>query len=330
MAACLARASPAKSSPSYNLLVNFASLLEGYVRWDKKYLERERERLGIPAPEGPTRPPPPPTLVLPTFFVAVRNQHRRQCTWSGGRLAASAEQRQKRPPWLCRGLEYQSCLHRATGLHHWLRRSANHRQPPPSSSSSLPSVPFSSSHPPPQPSAALGGLSAKNMNITRALPFEEEEEEDTDFHHSSRLFISFRLMSILGSRWKRVGFVFVGFWLIGLLLRVCSPVCCPIAERNRKEERVVGELVIGGFWKSQSSNVEEVSSWLQQSYWNYLSKCHRMTFTRSSTVIDKLSKQTYWRGECIISTIFFQLLETVNIEFGHTRLSRFLIYFNQW
>ena len=24
--------------PSYNLLVNFASLLEGYVRWDKKYL----------------------------------------------------------------------------------------------------------------------------------------------------------------------------------------------------------------------------------------------------------------------------------------------------
>lgn len=44
MAACLARASPAKSSPSYNLLVNFASLLEGYVRWDKKYLERERER----------------------------------------------------------------------------------------------------------------------------------------------------------------------------------------------------------------------------------------------------------------------------------------------
>lgn len=104
------------------------------------------------------------------------------------------------------------------------------------------------------------------MNITRALPFEEEEEEGTDFHHSSRLFISFRLMSILGSRWKRVGFVFVGFWLIGLLLRVCSPVCCPIAERNRKEERVVGELVIGGFWKSQSSNVEEVSSWLQQSY----------------------------------------------------------------
>lgn len=63
-----------------------------------------------------------------------------------------------------------------------------------------------------------------------------------------------------------MGFVFVGFWLIGLLLRVCSPVCCPIAERNRKKERVVGELVIGGFWKSQSSNVEEVSSWLQQSY----------------------------------------------------------------
>lgn len=57
MAACLARASPAKSSPSYNLLVNFASLLEGYVRWDKKYLERERERdsvfqlrKGLPGP----------------------------------------------------------------------------------------------------------------------------------------------------------------------------------------------------------------------------------------------------------------------------------------
>lgn len=28
-----------RRSPSYNLLVNFASLLEGYVRWDKKYPE---------------------------------------------------------------------------------------------------------------------------------------------------------------------------------------------------------------------------------------------------------------------------------------------------
>lgn len=36
------------SSPSYNLLVNFASLLEGYVRWDKKYPEREREREWYP------------------------------------------------------------------------------------------------------------------------------------------------------------------------------------------------------------------------------------------------------------------------------------------
>lgn len=35
-------------SPSYNLLVNFASLLEGYVRWDKKYLE------WYPVPTGPT------------------------------------------------------------------------------------------------------------------------------------------------------------------------------------------------------------------------------------------------------------------------------------
>lgn len=33
------RIQPTRRSPSYNLLVNFASLLEGYVRWDKKYLE---------------------------------------------------------------------------------------------------------------------------------------------------------------------------------------------------------------------------------------------------------------------------------------------------
>lgn len=84
------------------------------------------------------------------------------------------------------------------------------------------------------------------MNITRALPFGKGERrrrrrrEDTDFHHSSRLFISFRLtVWILGSRgW----FIFVGFWLIGLdwTARPCLQSGSPRAERNRISEFVIG------------------------------------------------------------------------------------------
>lgn len=81
-------------------------------------------------------------------------------------LAASAATAEAAAPLAAVGLEYQSCLHRATGLHHWLRRSANHRQPLPSSCSPLCLFLVLFVLAPPQPSA-LGGLSAKNMNITR-------------------------------------------------------------------------------------------------------------------------------------------------------------------
>lgn len=76
------------------------------MRWDKKY------------PEWYPPPPsfPPPSFVLSPFFAAV-------CT------SSTAARHQAASTLLAIGLEYQGCLHRATGLHHCLRRSANHHSP---------------------------------------------------------------------------------------------------------------------------------------------------------------------------------------------------------
>lgn len=117
--------------PSYNLLVNFASLLEGYVRWDKKYLEWY---------PGPTIASTPPFSFSSLSPRSCYQHSLSLCATSTadsipGAASSSISSNGGAPPWLVVGLEYQSCLHRATGLHHWLRRSANHRQPPLSSCS---------------------------------------------------------------------------------------------------------------------------------------------------------------------------------------------------
>lgn len=122
-----------RRSPSYNLLVNFASLLEGYVRWDKKYPEwyPPFAAVSIPSPLPPHRraflapvPPQPscyhhssPMLCAPAPAPAPVP------TPVAAAVAAAAEA--PTDP-LGYRVRIQGCLHRATGLHHCLRRSANH------------------------------------------------------------------------------------------------------------------------------------------------------------------------------------------------------------
>lgn len=148
-----------RRSPSYNLLVNFASLLEGYVRWDKKYPE-----WCPPAslPHRPHQPPralliPPAPLPLPSCYhhSSPVHQHQQHCRHQHEHQHQRRQQQQRQqPPYQHRppsaiGLEYQGCLHRATGLHHCLRRSANHHQPPTSATLAL------SLHPPSPPPALV-------------------------------------------------------------------------------------------------------------------------------------------------------------------------------
>lgn len=120
-----------RRSPSYNLLVNFASLLEGYVRWDKKYPEWYPP-FTVPSP-----------LLLRAFLAPVPSQsscyHHSSpvlCAPASATLpapapvptpAAAAVTAAEAPtdP-LGYRVRIQGCLHRATGLHHCLRRSANH------------------------------------------------------------------------------------------------------------------------------------------------------------------------------------------------------------
>lgn len=62
-----------RRSPSYNLLVNFASLLEGYVRWDKKYPEWYPP-FAVPSPPSPPCLPRAGTVaafVLSPFFACA-------------------------------------------------------------------------------------------------------------------------------------------------------------------------------------------------------------------------------------------------------------------
>lgn len=133
-----------RRSPSYNLLVNFASLLEGYVRWDKKYPE------WCPPAFLPHLPHPSGTVaaafVLSPFFActpapAVLPAPARTSAPAAAAATAAATAVPTPTPSAI-GLEYQGCLHRATGLHHCLRRSANHHQPPTSATLAL------SLHPP--------------------------------------------------------------------------------------------------------------------------------------------------------------------------------------
>lgn len=150
------------------------------MRWDKKYPERvvsapRHHRLHVPLSSSSLVPLlPPPSCVITILRLCSVHQHRQHCRHQRAPALAAAEA----PTRLAIGLEYQGCLHRATGLHHCLRRSANHHhhrhhhchhRQPASATLALftlrPSPAFCLRHPPPLRRAD----SAENMNIIRRL-----------------------------------------------------------------------------------------------------------------------------------------------------------------
>lgn len=90
---------PRASSPSYNLLVNFASLLEGYVRWDKKYLERERERLDYSSSGRAYQAPSSPyARVTDILCRCAQPASQTVRTWSLAAASAATAQRERETP----------------------------------------------------------------------------------------------------------------------------------------------------------------------------------------------------------------------------------------
>lgn len=180
-----------RRSPSYNLLVNFASLLEGYVRWDKKYPE-----WCPPAslPHRPHQPPralliPPAPLPLPSCYhhSSPVHQHQQYCRHQHEHQHQRRQQQQRQqPPYQHRPpLGYRVRIPGLPPSCHWSAPlpstlcqpppAANlcHTRPlptPPYPPPALVSSSFVSCHPspsslPPPP----GADSAENMNIIRCL-----------------------------------------------------------------------------------------------------------------------------------------------------------------
>lgn len=149
--------------PSYNLLVNFASLLEGYVRWDKKYLEWY---------PGPTIASTPPFSFSSLSLRSCYQHSLSLCATSTadsipGAASSSISSNGGAPPPLA------GCRVRIPELPpsgHWSAPLASTLCQP-SATSAVLLFPFSvsfsfSSYRQP---FALGGLAAKNMNITPLL-----------------------------------------------------------------------------------------------------------------------------------------------------------------
>lgn len=101
-----------RRSPSYNLLVNFASLLEGYVRWNKKYPEwcpSFSPTFLVPSHPSslllaPYAPAPAPLLLSSYYHHSSQHQHQRGIAGTSTNISTSdkqqQQQRHRRPPQL--------------------------------------------------------------------------------------------------------------------------------------------------------------------------------------------------------------------------------------
>lgn len=145
------------------------------MRWDKKYPEwyprprhhrrccrcrRRRRRRFIPLRPRSCAPPLPSCYHHSSPLCAPAAPP--------APAAAAAAAAEAATP-LAIGLEYQGCLHRATGLHHCLRRSANHQPASQPASATRPfPTPFAT---PSVPSVFVlrlpGADFVENMNIIR-------------------------------------------------------------------------------------------------------------------------------------------------------------------
>jgi len=153
------------------------------VRWDKKYLEwYPLSSLAIIVLSRPPRSGAvAAAFVLSPFFsctpapaVLPAPARTSASAASAAAAAAAAAVAVAAPIPLAIRLEYQGYLHRATGLHHCLRRSANHHQQPTSAtlalSLHLSSCVFVLRQLPLLSFLSLSGAdSAENMNIIRCL-----------------------------------------------------------------------------------------------------------------------------------------------------------------
>lgn len=105
------------------------------MRWDKKYPEwcpPFSPTFLVPSHSfsillAPYSPAPAPLLLSSYYHHSSQHQHQREHQHQRQAAAAAAAAAPSTPSAI--GLEYQGCLHRVTGLHHCLRRSANYQQP---------------------------------------------------------------------------------------------------------------------------------------------------------------------------------------------------------
>jgi len=137
-------------------------------------------RLRPRPPSSSALVPPLPSRVITILRLCCVHRHRRHRRHRQVPAPAAAEA----PTRLAIGLEYQGCLHRATGLHHCLRRSANH--PPPSPPPPLPPAAASLCHtrPPFASPPAPFVLRQPSAFVSSSCPPEGRLRREYEYHTS--------------------------------------------------------------------------------------------------------------------------------------------------